>query len=295
MLSRFAALAAGVMLSATAAAQVTSIDLSNYVLQRTFALPLPAAAEASAITYNWDTGTLFVLGDEGTALVEVTRSGTFVSQMALTGFNDTEGLTYIGGGQFVIAEERLQDAYRLAYAAGGTADRASLPVASFGPTIGNIGIEGISYDPASGSYFAVKEKDPQAAYQASLAFTIPPTDASPTSLFDPVSLGLLDLSDIAVLTTVPTLTAAQQLNLLIYSQESAKLVHSTRTGTVLSSFALTGVTDAEGVTIDPDGIIYIAGETPAVYVLAPVPEPTTWLVLAAGLGALALRYRRRVA
>ena len=49
------------------------------------------ASEASAVTYNWDTGTLFVLGDEGDALVEVDANGTPLSVITLTGFADTEG------------------------------------------------------------------------------------------------------------------------------------------------------------------------------------------------------------
>lgn len=290
MIARLVAACIGACVSTAALAQLTTINLADYRLSGTFGLPA-AAAEASAITYNWDNRNLFVLGDEGDAVVEVTRAGTVVSTMTLTGFADTEGLTYVGNGSFVLTEERLQDAYLFRYAAGGIADRGAMPTVDLGPTVGNIGIEGISYDPIGRTYVTVKETTPQVVSLSTLDFISGATMSA--SLFDPNALGLGDLSDVAVLTTLPTLTPDQKQNLLIFSQESARLLHVTRSGTVLGQFNLTGVTDAEGVTIDTDGIIYIAGETPLVYVLTPVPEPATFLLLAAGLGLLGLRLRSR--
>ncbi len=247
---------------------ITALDLADYRLSATYLLPAVSAAEASAVTYNWNSNTLFVLGDEGDAVVEVTTTGELVSSMTLTGFDDTEGLTYIGGGQFVIVEERLQDLFLLTYAADGSIDRSLLPTVSLGPTVGNVGLEGISFDPFAETYIVVKEKTPQAVLEATVDWSVP--SGSTTDLFIP-SLGLFDLSDVQVLTTVPSLIGSDdQDNLLIYSQESARLLEVTRGGAVLSSFDFTGIaTDAEGVTIGPDGTIYVVGETPALYVLTP--------------------------
>ena len=110
---RLAPLALACGLPVLAHAAPLSIDLGQYTLAHTYALPVIAAEEASAITYNWDTDSLFVLGDEGDALVEVSKTGVQLSVMTLTGFADTEGLTYVGGGKFVLTEERLRDAFRL--------------------------------------------------------------------------------------------------------------------------------------------------------------------------------------
>ncbi|MGH7291400.1 MAG: SdiA-regulated domain-containing protein, partial [Myxococcota bacterium] len=217
---------------------------------------------------NWDSGTLFVIGDEGTALVEVTTAGKLVSQMTLTGFEDTEGLTYIGDGKLVIVEERIQDVFLLTYAAGGTADRSSLPGVSLGPTVGNIGLEGISLDPLTGNYILVKEKDPQRVAEADIDFAM--SSATPTDLFVP-DLGVSDVSDVQTLTTVPSLIGTDdQDNLLIFSQESATLMEVTRTGKLLSSFDFARIAgNGEGVTIGPDGTIYVVGENPSLYVLSP--------------------------
>ncbi|MEW5788760.1 MAG: SdiA-regulated domain-containing protein [Pseudomonadota bacterium] len=278
-------------LAATPAlAAPSGLDLGDYSLTATHALPAVAASEASAVTWNWDSNTLFVLGDEGDALVEVDLLGNQLSVMTLTGFDDTEGVAYVGNGQFVITEERLQDAYLLDYSAAGSAARSSLASSSLGPTVGNIGIEGIAYDPLTGGFVAVKEKSPQAVYAVTLNYG---GDAAVTSLFSP-DLGVLDLSDVQVLSGVLAGTADQD-NLLVFSQESAMLLEISRTGQILSSLSLAGVADnIEGVTMDSLGNIYLVGENPSLYVLsAPVPEPETYALMLAGLGLVGFMARRR--
>ncbi len=96
------------------------MDLSVYVRVGRFDLPEPTrttppansllAQEVSAVTYNWDTDTLFVVGDGGTSVVQVTKTGQLIDSMTLapggspqgTDFYDPEGLTYVGNGKFVM-------------------------------------------------------------------------------------------------------------------------------------------------------------------------------------------------
>jgi uncharacterized protein YjiK len=270
---------------------VNSLDLSNYQLAGTYSMSF--VGEASAVTWNQSTGTLFVVGDEGEQIVEVSTTGSLISSMNLSGFDDTEGLTHIGGDQFVIVEERLQDVYQLTYTAGGTVSRGSLASRSLGATVGNIGIEGISYDPSSGDFFTVKEKDPQQVNRAHLDFV--GSNTTVTSQFTP-NLGVADLSDIQALSTVMTPGSADAANLLVFSQESARLLEIDRAGAILSQFNFDGLSStAEGVTIDADGAIYIVGEEPTstLYVLKPVPLPAAAWLMISGLGALGAAARRR--
>lgn len=280
------ALAAGALLAIGLAgpAAAAGLDLGRYSLSSTFALPTSTASESSAITWNWDSDTLFVLGDEGDHITELSRSGQVLGSMALSGFNDTEALTYTGNGRFVIGEERLQDVYQLSYQAGATVARGSLKSVSLGPTVGNVGLEGISYDRSNGQFVTVKEKSPQAVQFGSIDFDN--GTHTMTSLFTP-NLGVLDLADVQVL--------PGSGNLLVFSQESSRLLEVSRSGVVLSSLdfsALSGST--EGVTITADGTIYLTDETPNVYVFsaAPVPEPETYALMLAGLAALAWLTRR---
>ena len=73
-----------------ALAPITSIDLSIYQLVGRYDLPEPTrtaapannllAQEVSAVTYNADTDTLFVLGDGGTAIVRVSKTGALITR-----------------------------------------------------------------------------------------------------------------------------------------------------------------------------------------------------------------------
>jgi uncharacterized protein YjiK len=223
----------------------------------------------------------------------VSRTGAQLSVMSLTAFDDTEGLTYLGGGRFAVVEERLRDVFELTYVAGGTADRSSLPSVDLGTTVGNVGLEGISRDGRDGSLVTVKEKLPQEVRRSTVTFGRPGT-AVTTTLFSP-ALGVLDLSDVQVLASVPSRVAGPDGdNLLLLSQESSRLLKVSATGSLLDSFDLLALTDsAEGVTIDFDGTIYLVDESPRLFVLKPVPLPAAGWLLAAGVGALVAASKRR--
>jgi hypothetical protein len=92
---------------------IKTMDLSRYVRVGRYDLPEPTrttppdgtsllAQEASAVTYDWDTDTLFVVGDGGTSVVQVSKTGALIDSMTLapggspqgTEFYDTEGVSY---------------------------------------------------------------------------------------------------------------------------------------------------------------------------------------------------------
>ncbi|MFI0527944.1 MAG: SdiA-regulated domain-containing protein, partial [Ilumatobacteraceae bacterium] len=70
------------------AAPPAAIDLSTYVRVGRFDLPEPTrtaapansvlAQEVSAVTYNPVTDTLFVVGDGGTSIVQVSKTGVLI-------------------------------------------------------------------------------------------------------------------------------------------------------------------------------------------------------------------------
>src|SRR5262249_43155574 len=122
-----------------------TMDLSRYRRIVRYPLPEPTRTtppdsvsllcqEASTVTYNWDTDTLFVVGDGGTSVVQVTKTGVLIDSMTLapggspqgTEFYDTEGVTYVGGGKFVMVEERYRQANLFTYVAGHTLQRSDV-------------------------------------------------------------------------------------------------------------------------------------------------------------------------
>ena len=76
--------------------------------------------------------------------------------------------------------------------------------------------------------------------------------------------------------------------MLILSQESQKLIKTDRAGNVLAMFSLAGIVNAEGVTMDRDGNIYIVDDNdatsqPRLLVLSAVPLPGAAWLLGSGL------------
>jgi uncharacterized protein YjiK len=272
-----------------------SMDLSRYVRVGRYNLPEPTrttppdstsllAQEASAVTYDWDTDTLFVVGDGGTSVVQVTKTGALIDSMTLapgsspqgTDFYDTEGVAYVGGGKFVIIEERDRQVNLFTYVAGATLHRADAKTVKLGTTIGNIGLEGVTYDPPSGNYIFVKEKEPRGIFLTGIDFNAgTATNGSPTTdesvnLFDPALVSTLDFSDVFALSNLPSLSGDPTFDqLLIISQESGKIVQVDRAGSVKHTLTIVGdpsdtisVPDMtqEGITMDRDGKLYVANE-----------------------------------
>lgn len=301
-------------LSLLASAQ-TSIGLQNYVLSGNYAIPAlgELGLEASAVTYAADRGTLFVVGDEGLGVVELTLTGSVVGSMAFdwtgTGSsnNDAEGVTYLGNGQLVVVDERPQIAYSFSYAAGGSVQLASRPQAPVGSTagsVGNVGTEGISWDPRDGSFVSVKQDSPLELRAGGVNFAVGGGTSTMTTLFTgPATLfGVNSFSDVQTLSPVAALAgSAAANNLLILSLDSRRLIEVDRsTGAVLGSLDLAGLTAQalEGLTVDTVGNIYLVAEdsgTPnsRLFVLSAVPEPGTWALFLAGLAGLGWHARRR--
>jgi VCBS repeat-containing protein len=281
------------------------VDLSTYVRVGRYDLPEPTrtqapsgsvlAQEVSAVTYNKDTDTLFVVGDAGTSVVQISKTGELIDSMTLatgsspqgTEFYDPEGLTYIGNGQFVMTEERDRNVVLFTYQAGTTLTRETAKTVDMGTFSPNLGFEGISYDPLTDGYIIVKEKEPISVFQSGVDFDAgTATNGSPTTenavdLFAPDNLGIVDIADVFALSNIDP----QDDTMLILSQESARILEVDRNGNVLSVMNLYSDPNNplpvenqqhEGITMDADGFIYVVSENgggdadhPQLWVFAP--------------------------
>ena len=272
-----------------------AVDLSRYVRVGRYDLPEPTRTtpptgsllcqEASNVTYNWDTDTLFLTGDGGTSVVQVSKTGQLINSMTLAlnaarragvEFDDTEGLTYIGNGEFVMTEERDRTLVKFTYVPNTTLQRSATKTVKLGTTIGNIGLEGVCYDPSTSGFIVVKEKQPKGIFQTTIDWNAltasngSPTAVNSTDLFNPDLLNTLDLSDVFALSNLPALNGTSDAShLLVISQESGQIVNCDRSGNVYSR--LTIVADPgspltvpamtmEGVCMDRNGYLYVTNE-----------------------------------
>ena len=299
-------------------APVTSVDLSNYVRVGRHRLPeplltaLPAGTpthnllcqEASGVTYNWDTDTLFVVADGGRSVTQVSKTGVLIDTMTLalgsspqgTEFYDIEGVTYVGGGQFVMAEERDRQLVKFTYAAGTTLTRAQTQTVKIGTFVDNTGTEGLSYDSLTSGFIVLKEISPIGIFQTTVDFAAgtasngSSTTVNSTDLFSPALLGMTDVADVFALSLLPGMTGqSQQPNLIVLSQEDGKLVNIDRSGVISSTRQLfsdpgnplsVAGQQHEGVTMDAAGFLYIVNENggggidfPELWVYAPSTAP----------------------
>ena len=257
------------------------VDLAGYQLTGRFALPAqPAAAnklahEASAVTYNRDTDSLFVLGDGGTAIAQVTKQGVLIDSMALaagssaqgTYFYDTEGIAYLGNGRFAMVEERDRKLNEFVYQAGGTLGPTSaVRSVKMGTSIGNIGLEGLSLDPATGGFLFAKEATPMGVFQSTVDFAAgtasngSPTTDNAANLFDPAKTGLTSVNDIFALSNVTQAGSADYNSFLLLSAADGKLLKMDRQGRTEGSISFAAAAKNEGVTMDGASNIYIVGE-----------------------------------
>lgn len=307
-------------ITVTVVPAATSVDLSNYVRVGRHLLPEPTRTdlpdgtpvhnllcqEASGVAYNWDTDTLFVVGDGGRSVTQVSKTGVLIDTMTLalgsspqgTEFYDIEGIAYLGGGQFVMAEERDRQIVRFTYAADTTLTRAQTLTVKLGTFVDNTGSEDITFDPITGGYIVIKEISPLGIFQTGIDFDLgTATNGSPTTensinLFDPALAGMTDFAGVFALANLSGFAAQpQESHLLLLGQEDGRLVTIDRSGTIGSTLniALTpgdtlGVAQQqhEGISIDPAGFIYIVNENggggadfPELWVYAPATAPNS--------------------
>ena len=269
---------------------ITEVDLSNYVRVARYDLPLPnssdtslLASEASAVTYNWDTDTLFVVGDGGTSIVQVTKTGQLIDSMTLasgdspqgTNFYDTEGLTYVGNGQFVMTEERDRQVVLFTYAAGTTLTRADASTVDLG-TYRQHRHRRRHLRSADRRLHSRQGEDAGGDLPDRHRFRCRHRDqrlGDDRELDQPVRSGagwhLRLRRRLRAVAIAVARRAADSSHLLVLSQEAGKIVNVDRAGNVLSTLNITGDPDnpltvpdmtMEGVAMDKDGFLYVVNE-----------------------------------
>jgi uncharacterized protein YjiK len=210
-----------------------TISLERYVLRAGPYRISEHLANASGLTYNPQTRSLFLINNRPPEIVELDLDGSQKRVISLSGFHDTEGITHIRNSTFAVVEEKRRTIciFEIHRKTTGI-DRNEAKIIMVDPVPdGNKGLEGISYDPENGCFYVVKEKGPRKIYR----IPWPKEVGSPDIISQPFdiqknSLSLKDLSGIYYHSATN--------NILVLSDESASVVESTVDGKELSRLSL---------------------------------------------------------
>ena len=255
-----------------AAEQQASIWLPGYkaVLQ---GKPLQGLEgdEVSGLTYSPESDTLFTVTGKHPQLIELTLDGQVMRRIDLHGFANPEGVEMLADGRLAIIDERMRTltTFKLGALTRSLefADLASFDLGF--ADAGNKGFEGIAWDSRNERVLLGKERGPLGLF--SLPF---PGEDGAVGILEPLSAGHLFLRDISSLSY-----DARTGHALVLSDESRLLLEVDEQGEPVSFISLArgmnglqqGIGQAEGVTMDAAGNIYIVSEPNLFYVLRKDP------------------------
>jgi uncharacterized protein YjiK len=224
------------------------------------ARPLPGLenAEASDLTYDPVTRTLYSVMGKEPLLVQLSLQGDVLRRIPLVGWSNPEGVSRLEDGRLAITDER-QHTLTLVKV---DADTASLNFADFPSTdLGaspdqNKGYEGVAWD-ARHQRLLVGQERP------TLLFSLKGNGSGFGPEKTPVASNALDMRNLSAMTFDP-----RTGHLLLLSADSHLLIEADDSGQPVSFMALLGhlnglahtVPRAEGVAMDDQGTLYMVSE-----------------------------------
>lgn len=280
-----AAVVAGCCVPATAWAAVANLNDFELELQiNSLQNPPGGATDYSGITYNYDTDSLFIISNGNSHIFEYTTTGTFVRRISTTGFTDSEDISYLGDGKYAIIEEGVKDINILTIGKATTSltkAGSTTITPKIGGTFGNNGFEGVTFNSTANVFYAVKERVAAQVYEIQMDGT----STLLTAVTNTLTSTMTDFSSVYYDNAGG--------DLFVLSHESNKIARVKLDGTLVGTRAQPG-TQVEGISFSPDGLnMYVVGEVRQYFHYA-APEPSSFLLAAAGgLICLVVRQRRR--
>ncbi|WP_153774838.1 SdiA-regulated domain-containing protein [Pseudomonas sp. MNR3A] len=248
----------------SSAERIESVWLPDYLVDID-AKPLPGMDddEASDLSFNPQTRTLFAVMGKNPFLVELTLDGDVLRKIPLVGWENPEGLAVLENGLIAIVDERNHDLTLVKVdASTSTLNHDDFPSYDLGKSVkSNKGFEAIAWDPMRQRLIIGEERPPR-------LFTWSTDGRGPLKgdkqLRPSDELDLRNLSALAV--------DPRTGHLLVLSADSNMLLELDEKGEQVSFMTLLGafnglgsrVPRAEGVTMDDQGNLYMVSE-PALF------------------------------
>lgn len=245
--------------------QKASIWLPDYLVDiDAKVLPGMEDDEASDLTYNPVSKTLFAVMGKNPFLVELSLDGDVLRKIPLVGWSNPEGVAALEGGRLAIVDERDHKMTIVTL----KADTQSLNIADFpqydlGPSENqNKAFEAVAWDPQQHRIVLGEERPPALFTWSSDG------QSSLTGDKKPLPSEELDLRNLSALGIDP-----RTGHMLVLSADSNMLLELDETGEQVSFMTLLGgfnglnkrIPRAEGVAMDEHGTLYIVSEPDLFY------------------------------
>ncbi len=222
-------------------------------------LPGMEGDEASDVSYNSQSKTLFSVMGKNPFLVELSLQGDVLRKMPLNGWNNPEALTVMENGLMAVVDERQHSLTIVKVDASTTAlNKADFPSYDLGPSRDqNKAFEAVAWDPRNQQLVLGEERPP--------ALFTWKSDGSQTLVGDKQKLtsNELDVRNLSALAVDP-----RTGHLLVLSADSHLLLELDEHGKQVSFMTVLGgfnglkntIPRAEGVTMDDQGNLYMVSE-----------------------------------
>jgi len=236
----------------------------------------------SGLTYDPDLQLLWAVTNGPNELFALSRDGEVLGRYTLDGFHDVEAVSYAGDGLLILGEERRQSLLVVPVPIdqdgqvipADTLHRDQYPILTL--AIGerdNKGLEGLAFDIEGDRLFLVRERDPRQLLEVS---------GLRASLESGLSLHFRDITKCMKRKLFATDLSSvvfdnKSGHLLLLSDESKLIIEMTGQGKIVSFRSLAAgfagleksIPQAEGLTIDDAGNIFIVSEPNLFYRFEP--------------------------
>lgn len=250
-----------------------SVWLPDYRLVRELDVQLERKDELSGLSWKADTQTLLATTGGTARLLELDTQGRVLRRIELRGFADAEAVEVLDEGRIGILDERRRElAIFPLTAETQVLERSAAQILDLGfSESANKGFEGLGWIASERRLLLAKERDSIGLFQLQL-----PVQGTAPVLEERVAPHQLIVRDLSSVTY-----DARTGHVLLLSDESHTLLELDRQGQPRSFIRLISgfnglthrIAQAEGVTLDAEGRLYIVGEPNRLYVFEPQPKP----------------------
>lgn len=226
----------------------------------------------SGLSYWDERGELLAVLNRPPTILTLDLEGHITAQYPLKGVSDTEGIAYLGNGHVALSNEKHgQVVLTHIPDQPGTIDLTRAPKLSLGPSdANNSGLEGLEYDRKHDLLYVVKEQSPKALYRITGLCATKATCSFEGTHIEDLShwLDSVDfVHDFSSVVVEPT-----RGHVILLSEQNQSLLELDDTGEPRSYRPLNhwpedlNIPQAEGITLDPTGNLYLVSEPNLFYV-----------------------------